>query len=219
MEITEGKKVNNLLKGYNMLLYFSGSMLTDEPTEECVDDFWMTGIMKTFPVSSNNPRFLNAISVLRESCSQKGVCRKRLADDFNRLFNNGGYALPVESIWSDKSPLLVNDYESAKGFYESYGWRSKYEGVIPDDHLGVELLFLTLLIDKYLSLDDKACTKELSKEIRRFISDHLLTWIPQWNTRVQANAQTLCYKGIGTLIHAIMEDLDAIFTITGRSAS
>ena len=34
--------------------------------------------------------------------------------------------------------------------------------------------FLTLLIDKYLVLDDDACRGEMRKEIRRFINHHIL---------------------------------------------
>ena len=92
-------------------------------------------------------------------------------------------------------------------FYNSYGWESKFRGKISDDHLGIELLFLTLLIDKYLVLDDEACRSEMKNEIRRFIDQHILSWIPAWNKRMQEKAKTLCYKGIGTLIFACIEDL------------
>jgi len=218
MEITEEKSLTNLLKGYNMLLYFSGSMVMNEPTAECIDDFWVTGIMKALPVSSKNPRFLKALSVLRDSCSDKNLCRLMLVKDYEILFHFTGTARPIESEWTEESSFShINGFGSVKAFYESYGWKSNHDGLIPDDHLGIELLFLTLLIDKYVSLDDRACRKEMSREIRRFIRDHLLNWIPQWNKRVQENAHTLCYKGIGTLIHAVAEDLDAIFTVTDRS--
>lgn len=218
METTTEININNLLKGYNMLLYFAGSMIMDEPTEECVDDFWLAGMIKALPVSSRNPRFLKAASMLRGSCSEQISCKKVFAVDFNGLFRLNGKALPVESAWTREAfPDGAAGKESAREFYDSYGWVSKHDGVVPDDHLGVELMFLTLLIDKYMSLDDRACKKEMSREIRRFIRDHLLTWVPRWNRQVQITARTLCYKGIGTLIHAIAEDLDAIFTVSDHS--
>ena len=46
---------NNILKGYNMLLYFAGSMIMYEPSEECIVDFWTNGVLKKLPVSSSNP--------------------------------------------------------------------------------------------------------------------------------------------------------------------
>ncbi len=212
MEITEKKDLRNLLKGYNMLLYFSGSMIMIEPTEECVADFWKTGILKFLPVGSKNPRFTRAASQLRDSCIDKATCRKMLLDDFNRLFTGLSLALPLASEWpGSDNESNTKQYEPVTDFYRSYGWKSKYQGVIPDDHLGIELLFLTIMIDKYLSFDDEACRKEMSHEIRRFIRKHLLTWLPEWNEQVQSNALSLCYKGISTLIYASAEDLDRIF--------
>jgi TorA maturation chaperone TorD len=76
-----------------------------------------------------------------------------------------------------------------------------------DDHLGIELLFLTILIDKYLALDDEVCLIELRTEIRRFIHNHILSWVCEWNDKIQVSANTLCYRGIGTLIYACVQDI------------
>ncbi|MBP1667108.1 MAG: hypothetical protein H6Q23_1968, partial [Bacteroidetes bacterium] len=72
MTIDNNRK--NLLKAYNMLLYFAGSMIMKEPTEECVIDFWTNGNLKKLPVKSSNPRFIKAASILRESCEDKVLC-------------------------------------------------------------------------------------------------------------------------------------------------
>lgn len=201
---------NNLLKGYNMLLHFAGSMITHEPTEEIINEFWNQGILKRLPVSSNNPRFMLASSMLWGSCDDKSRCIGEMNNDFQRLFK--GYANPLappyESKYlhrfdsmSGKEPLEVKD------FYKSYGLKSKIENHIPDDHLGTELLFITLLIDKYLEYDDRFCKKEMKSEIRRFIHEHLLSWVEKWNDLVQIHSKTACYKGIGTLIFACVEDV------------
>jgi TorA maturation chaperone TorD len=100
-------------------------------------------------------------------------------------------------------------------FYQQYGWESKFKGRIPDDHLGIELLFLTLMIEKYLEFDDAACAQEMKNEIRRFLNEHILSWVPLWNENVQEHSKTLGYKGIGTLIYACIEDLYGIFSPQG----
>jgi TorA maturation chaperone TorD len=61
-------------------------------------------------------------------------------------------------------------------------------------------------------LDDDACCCEMRKEILRYIDQYLLSWIPRWNEDVQEYAHTHCYKGIGTLIYAGVEDLYKIFS-------
>ncbi len=203
-------KDNNILKGYNMLLYFAGSMIMYEPSEECITDFWTKGNLKNLPVSSANPNFIKAASQLRESCSDKTNCGKMLREDYIRLFGRKELPLapPYESLYINNSN---NDPKKSilpvREFYDSYGWKSKFRGKINDDHLGIELLFLTILIEKYLELEDEVCKIEMKKEIRRFIHQHVLHWLTAWNLSMQQNAKTLCYKGISTLIFACIEDL------------
>jgi TorA maturation chaperone TorD len=203
----------NMLKGYNMLLYFAGSMIMNEPVDECVFDFWTKGTLKRLPVSSTNPRFVRAASMLRDSCKNELTCRIRLADDFYRLFAVTGLPLapPRASIYLAREDNIHINGLDIREFYNSYGWHLKPRGEKPDDHLGIELLFLTKLIDKYLQLDDEPCRFEMKKELQSYIDQHLLSWIPGWNEDIQEYAHTCCYKGIGTLIHACIEDLYAIF--------
>ncbi len=202
----------NLLKAYNLLLYFSGSMLMKAPNDECVIDFWINGSLKKLPVSSSNPRFIHAASLLRQSCEDKDLCKKMLNEDFSRLFDKTGLQL-APSRESDYSLYgTANNHETPEEFYKSYGFQPESKSDTPSDHLGIELLFLTRLTDKYLQIDDEPSCREMRNEIRRFIDYHLLSWIPQWNETIQENAQTLYYKGIGTLIHACVEDIYAILS-------
>jgi putative dimethyl sulfoxide reductase chaperone len=205
---------HNILKGYNMLFYFAGSMIMHEPSEECIVDFWERGILRKLPVSSTNPNFVKAASQLRDSMSDKALFGKLLHEDFLRLFDKQHPALaPAYESKYDKEISYNTGYNSSNvtEFYNSYGWQSKFKGKIDDDHLGIELLFLTLLIDKYLTLDDEACRGEMRNEIRRFINYHILSWVPEWNNKLQIHANTLSFKGIGNLILACSEDIFAMF--------
>jgi len=203
----------NLLKGYNMLLYFAGSMIMNEPTEECVIDFWAKGTLKKLPVSSLNPRFIEAAALLRDSCDDKDSCRKKLSEDFFRLFAVSG--LPLAPAYASIYLAHGNDNgsprEKISEFYHSYGWESRSQGKVPEDHLGIELLFLTMMIDKYMHLDDDPFYSEMRKEIRTFIDLHILSWIPEWNEDIREHAHTYCYKGIATLIYACVEDIYNLF--------
>jgi TorA maturation chaperone TorD len=203
----------NLLKGYNMLLYFAGSMIMSEPTEECVVDLWTNGTLRRLPVSSSNPRFLKAASILRDSCADKDNCREKLADDYFTLFADNGLPLaPAQaSIYLSDTNKKVPVEREVTEFYNSYGWHPAKPGKSAD-HLGIELLFLTKLVDKYLLLDDDPSCGEMKKEIRRFIDNYLLSWIPAWDKNIQEHAHTLSYKGISTLIYACLEDINGIFS-------
>ena len=199
---------HNILKGYNLLLYFAGSMIMYEPNEECIVDFWQEGIIRKLPVSSSNPNFARAASQLRESCTDKSPCLKNLREDYVRLFE--GHGLPLAPAFESRYNQYLPSGQNVlpvTDFYESYGWISKHKGKISDDHLGIELLFLTILVDKYLVLDDQVCLGEIRSEIRRFIDQHIFSWIRLWNERMQEHSNTLCYKGIATLIYACVEDI------------
>ena len=205
---------HNILKGYNMLLYFAGSMIMFEPSEECVFDFWGNSILKKLPVKSSNPNFVKAASQLRDSYEDKSLSGEMIREDFIRLFANEDLNLApaYESLYNygeKKNSGRLS--ESVTEFYNSYGWVSKFKGKIKDDHLGIEILFLTRLIDKYIMLDDNSCRVEMRKEIQRFIEQHILSWIKEWNQKVQAHSNTSCFKAIGTLILACSEDIFNLF--------
>ena len=204
---------NNILKAYTMLLYFSGSMIMYEPSEECISDFWRNGMIKNLPILSTNPTFIRAASQLRESCKDPETCWIALRDDYRRLFASKGLAPVYESVYSVKIDRNVdNKQQDISEIYKSYGWKHRFRNITEEDHLGVELLFLTWLIEKYTHLDDDACREEMRNEIVRFIDYHLLSWLPNWNRKIQDGSETLCYKGIGTLILAVSEDLRSVFS-------
>jgi TorA maturation chaperone TorD len=128
---------------------------------------------------------------------------------FNRLFSDSGqpFAPPIKSYYTDSILAEALGAEKVTDFYNAYGWLKSTHYNVPDDNLGKELLFLTLLNDKYISLDDDTCRSEMRNEIRRFIIQNILSWLPDWNNLMQEYAGTLCYKGIANLIYACCEDI------------
>ncbi len=217
METETNNKGFNILRGYNMLLYFAGTMIMYEPTEECIADFWAQGILKNLPVSSTNPNFIRAASQLRESCIDKNICGRSMQEDYMRLFKREYIPLapPFESSFKNKIIPEKGHYDTnVTDFYSSYGWVSKFRDRIKDDHLSIELLFLTRLIENYLILDDEACQGEMRNEIRRFINQHIMSWVPEWNEKIQIHSKTLCYRGIASLIYACVEDINNLFIKT-----
>ncbi len=199
----------NLLKGYNMMLYFAGSMIMSEPTEECVIDFWAKGNLKMLPVSSMNPRFIEAAGLLRDSCENKKICREMLRKDYNRLFAQSGLPLApaYASVYLNNKNNNGSVEEEIEKYYNSFGWEYKSDIKIAHDHLGIELLFLTKMVNNYLSAEDDRAINNIRLAIRQFIDLWLLSWIPKWNDDINSQAKTLCYKGIAALIFACTEDI------------
>src|SRR5512133_3127858 len=138
----ETKEDNNVLKAYNMLLLFAGSMVLYEPTKECVVDFWKNGLLKQLPVNSRNPRFINAASQLKESVESVHLCIDDLQNDYRRLFpvNHNSFVPVRESVYRKKEMPDSWQMEEVSAFYDAYGWVSKLRSKEDDDHLAIEIL-------------------------------------------------------------------------------
>ena len=116
---------HNILKGYNMLLYFAGTMIIYEPAEECIIDFWKEGILKKLPVTSSNPLFLKASSQLRESCTDHSSSISAMSEDYFRLFKREWIPLAPAygSFYKNEVPEPGNSKKnSVAEFYNSFGW-------------------------------------------------------------------------------------------------
>lgn len=204
-----------------MLLYFAGTMIIYEPSEECIIDFWHEGILKMLPVSSSNPIFVRAARQLTESCTDQSSNSRAMSEDYYRLFKREEMPLApyYESFYKNQFREAEKPKEPAvTEFYNSYGWNPDFRKEMKDDHLGIVLLFLTTLVEKYMLLDDEACLKEMRNEIRRFIDDHILTWVPEWYKKVQINSLTTSYKGISSLIYASVQDLYSLLSTRSEFA-
>lgn len=206
-------KNDDLLKGYSMLLYFSGSFVLDQPLESCVYDLANSNIFKKMPVESSNPNFKMAESYLHGIDSKTNINFEEILNDHLRLFGGLGApkAPPYESVYLSENQLLFQKQTlELKRIYESYGWSSTGNGKIPDDHIGIEIQFLNLMLEKYFETADGVCHNEITGDIHHFIDAHLISWIVKWNKKLQKHATSNFYKGIGYLLVSCVQDIRTI---------
>jgi len=204
----------NFLAAYNLLLSFAGSFILSEPQKNCINDLIEKDLFKKLPLESDNPRFICAAAQLRKIDPDHALDYDEIINDHLELFGGKGRAPapPYSSVYMSKDHIM-NDTVSMKvrKIYHAYGWKSTLEGKVPDDHLGVQLQFINLLLDKFIELDDDICRKEISKDLIKYLESFINPWIRDWNTAVQKNAGSVFYKGIAYLITAGMEDIYSTF--------
>lgn len=200
----------NLFKAYNLLLTFAGSFLLYQPHKGCINDLVEVDLFKKFPVDSDNPKFIRALSLLRDIDHDHPLDYDQVIEDHLELFGGKGKPLapPYSSVYLSADHIM-NDKASTevRKLYYAYGWKSRFEGEIPDDHLGIELQFINLLLDKYPELEDEVCITEVSKDLVKFIDKYINPWINRWNESIQKNARSKFYKGIGYLTVSGIEDV------------
>ena len=201
---------DNFFTAYNMLLSFAGSFILYQPERDCINDIIEMDLFKKLPVNSDNPKFIHAASYLRKINTEHPLDYDLIINDHLELFGGKGHAPapPYSSVYMSPDHIMNDTVSIETGkIYNAYGWTSKLKGEIPDDHLGVELQFINLLLNKYTELEDDVCRREIRTDLLKFIGTYINPWISEWNRSVQEHAETDFYKGIAYLITSGMEDI------------
>ena len=114
--------------------------------------------------------------------------------DFRNLFSEpAGHLLPCESLYNyplwDVSRLWGKATEEIQKCYRSAGLMIDEEIDLIPDHLSIELLFMSHLIENRFTEHQKS-----------FLKEHLRVWVPEYCDEIQEHAQTTFYKEIAALL-------------------
>lgn len=118
---------------------------------------------------------------------------EEIAIDFARIFVGPGKHLPpYESLYNfptgEQSGLWGKTTDAVHTFYESSGLMLDEEINLIPDHIAVELLFMSYLVE--------GGRLELQK---RFMDEHIMKWIPEYCNEVSSFANTVFYKEIAEI--------------------
>lgn len=129
-----------------------------------------------------------------------GGALERLADDYTRLFVGPG-PLPAplwESAWRGPERLLFGPQTlEVRSWYARFGLAAPQAGREPDDHLGLEFLFMAHLCG--LAEGHGAESGTALDAAAGFLDQHLLRWAPECLAGAAAAAATDYYQGIALL--------------------
>jgi TorA maturation chaperone TorD len=162
------------------------------------------------------PGQLEAWPMPREPATTRGLDRLRdssaatesvtaLERDYERLFvgPNSMLAPPYESVYLTIDRLIFDGPTfEVRAAYRSLGMQAPSFNREPDDHLGLEFSFLSLLCGRALDAaeaGDRLGVESVLEAQRQFLREHLLRWGAKCLDLVEANAQTAFYQGVGAL--------------------
>lgn len=114
--------------------------------------------------------------------------------DFASLFLSPDIHLsPHESLYNyplgETPRLWGRATEEVQAFYRSAGLMIDEEVDLIPDHAGVELLFMSFLVENNL-IDRQGA----------FMGDHLMRWIPDYCDEIEKHARTTFYKELAILL-------------------
>lgn len=140
-----------------------------------------------------------------------------LVVDHRDLFEGPGHVLacPYESVYLSEEHLAFEQQTlDVRAFYNRFAVQAPSLGTEPDDHIGLELSFISHLcvlgLDAIESADSDAETAMIAS-IGDFLHYHLLRWVDDCLDRVVENATTDFYRGLGHLTRGTVRQLQATF--------
>lgn len=110
-----------------------------------------------------------------------------ILSDFNNLFLfPGGKLPPLESFFSPEEGVAA--INSVSAFYADAGLTIDDEFQAVPDHLSLEFLFMSYLID----------TKRPDLQ-QKFLDEHIMNWVPYYCDEVGKEAETAFYREISAI--------------------
>jgi putative dimethyl sulfoxide reductase chaperone len=134
-----------------------------------------------------------------------------LAAEFAALFLNASRqpVYPFESVYTSKEGLLMQRArDEVLNEYRRAGLERIQAFKEPEDHIALELEFMSYLCNKTLDslqAQDRTAAHESLEWQKRFFDEHLVVWIPRFCKDLVQFAQSDFYKGLALLTAELLE--------------
>lgn len=203
---------DELLQAYTALFMFLGGSVSLTPAESSLPHVCDRGLLRNLPVDSSNREYERASLLLKSPCQHKSTCTMTVSANYDTLLSEdkNSTAFPEASRWFSNGTDPSDYREKLELLYRRYGYSREKECNLQADHLGIQLLFINLMIEKYLTEDDYEIKAMIRNDLLAFINDEMLVWLPRWAETVSEKSVTKCYTGISGLIIGSLEDVKEI---------
>jgi putative dimethyl sulfoxide reductase chaperone len=204
------------LDAYAAATAFVSRLLLDSPDGPLLAQLSSPRVLMEWPLQGEqHPAGLAALAI---SLGERGESIQDVHADHRRLFFGPEVMLacPYESVYLNEEHLTFGSQTLAvRDWYRRYGMQAPAEGREPDDHIGLELAFVSHLCLRALDAGERGDDDSLAEQGRalgRFLSEHLLLWADDCLDHVLANARTQFYQGVGLLTRSTLRGLERDFT-------
>lgn len=208
---------NTQLLGEALVFESLGRLLYEQLDKNWLQALIDETVFEDVPFGADQPETIQGLDLLQKWTQEN---RAGLSDssfdalrvDNTRLFVGIHKVLaPMwESVYFHEDRLVFQEETlQVRSWYRRFGLEPDKLNREPDDHIGLELLFIAHLAKLGLSAletNDQPGFEDLLTAQRQFLSEHLLRWGPAWARSVVENAQTGFYQGLAYLtIGALLE--------------
>jgi len=199
------------LLGELLLFSLLGRIIYMEPNQAWFNSLIKDDVFSDVPFSVEQTETIQGLELLKAWSARNagGISTEEftlLKREYVKLFVGLEHLdTPLwESAYSEKHLLFQERTIRVRNWYARFGLEVERLNQEPDDHLGLEMLFIAHLASLALQAieqDNPSALDEALDAQRDFLSEHLLRWGPVWAKLVKQHAATDFYHGIAHLTH------------------
>jgi TorA maturation chaperone TorD len=205
--------ISDTLETYQVLFSYFSEVFLNEPDEEFIHEILRNRLYFSFPVQSDDHKLEKGLNYLQNFTYQWEKTQVyALRDEYLRLFHGTEKMLvpPYESVYLSREHLMFEKETLAvREFYARHGLKIDKLNIVPDDHIGYQLLFIAWLLKKALEAsrqNEPGDFQHILKDLREFLKSHLLKWSDSFLDLLEEHAVSFYYRGNGNLLKFILTE-------------
>jgi TorA maturation chaperone TorD len=213
-----------ILTGEILLYNFLGRAIYKYPDDKerswlqsCIDD----EVFSEVPFSSDNNDTQIGLKYLQrwQADGLTDTVFEQIQSDYTRLFIGPGKVLapPWESVYFNEERMTFQKQTlDVRHWYRRFGIEIEKLHQEPDDHIGLELLFMAQLASLCLDALNEHDTirfEEVEAAQGDFLNYHLGIWALSWCKLVQKHAETDFYPGLAYLTYGGLTALADVLNV------
>lgn len=201
-----GIQWSDFFVGHGLAYGFLARVFYEVPDAELVRSLVEDDLLADWPIESRQENLQSGLNLMRDFC--RGWNDEHLSvikRDFQRLFIGPDRlpAPPWESVYRSPEQLMFEEQTiQVRQAYARMGFSAPTQYNEPEDHFGLEMMFLVHLCGLGIAALEQDSSESLDyvlDAMRSFFSEHLLAWTPRFLNDVAQSAQTDYYRGAALL--------------------
>ncbi len=208
----------SFLTGETLVARLLGKTLYIYPEKAWLQSLADEDVFTESPLGNTQPDVQRGLALLQgwAQSARGGMSSEAFDDlrvDYTRLFLGVDKVLapPWESVYFNEERMVFQEQTvQVRAWYRRFGLEAENRHQEPDDHIGLELIFIAHLAQQALAALDQqeqAAFENMLAAQRQFLANHLLRWAPQWCSLAQANAHTDFFRGLAQLTQGILAEV------------
>jgi TorA maturation chaperone TorD len=203
------------LAGEILIFHLLGKAFYLEPEREWIQTLIDDQVFAEVPFGAEQEETRSGLEILQRWSQEykDGITEQHFADikfDYARLLVGLDVILaaPWESVYFNEGHLVFQEQtHQVREWYRRFDLATEKIGKEPDDHIGLEMMFIAQLANlalQALEKNDSGAFDSTLQAQRDFLTQHLLRWGPAWCKLVKGHAHTDYYRGLAHLTHGAL---------------